>query len=403
LPPVASGVAVYTQRVLDALPRDDYDLDIYAEGAPVGAWPPDVAADRVFPAAALGVTTNPGDYDAIVYAIGTSRFHIETFERARRFPGIVWLHDVNIVGLLLEFAERLVYEERLGWRGERRQRNVGDVLRHELVAAYRGAYPADLFADEPHYDSAIGRGPLFAASVVEAAKAVIVQSPTARALLVRDLEVAGAESPPISVLPHAFPAVSSLGRAARDATPLVVSFGFCAARKAPEMIVEAVGRLPQRAQLVFAGSCAADSRRRIEERAAALGISDAVHITGYLDDDTYRSWLRRAWCAVQLRTVDFGESTGTVHDAMAAGVPVITNVASCRDLPKGTVVNIDLGIDELAQPLEAVLFDGQTAAELARRAQAHAASWTFADVARGLRAVIDDVVPASSKPFILTR
>ncbi|MEO8695918.1 MAG: glycosyltransferase [Acidimicrobiales bacterium] len=403
LPPVASGVAVYTERVLDAWSRDDYELDVYAEASPVGAWPPDVVAARVFPASALGATTNPGDYDAIVYAIGTSRVHIETFERARRFPGIVWLHDVNVVGLLLEFAERLVYEERLGWRGERRQRDVRDVMRDELVATYGSAYPADLFADSPAYDAAIERGPLFAASVVAGAKAVIVQSPTARALLLRDLEVAGGAPPAISVLPHAFAPVSSFERVSRDTTPLVVSFGFCAARKAPERIVDAVGRLAQRVQLVFAGSCTADSRRRIEERAAALGISDAVHITGYLDDDGYRAWLQRAWCAVQLRTVDFGESTGTVHDAMAAGVPVITNVASARDLPKGTVINIDLDVDELARRLEVVLFDGHTAAELTRRAQAHAASWTYADVAHGLRAVIDDVIPVSSKPFILAR
>ena len=403
LPPVASGVAVYTSRVLDALPRDEYELDIYAEGSPVGSWPPKVAADRVFPAAAFGVTTNPGDYDAIVYAIGTSRFHIETLERARRFPGIVWLHDINLVGLLMEYAERLVYEERLGWRGDRRSRDVGAVLREELVAAYGDAYPSQLFADAPAYDSAIGRGPLFAAGVVDQAKAVIVQSPAARSLLLRDLNVAGADPPSISVVPHAFPAVSSLDRAARDGAPLVVSFGFCAARKAPELIVDAIGRLSRPVQLVFAGSCTADSRRLIEGRAAALGISDAVHITGYLDDEGYRGWLRRAWCAVQLRTIDFGESTGTVHDAMATGVPVITNVASCRDLPNGTVLNIDLAVDELVGGLEAVLFDARTAAELVRRARAHAESWTFAHVARRLQAVIDDVIPASSKSFILSR
>ena len=182
-----------------------------------------------------------------------------------------------------------------------------------------------------------------------------------------------------------------------------MSFGFCAARKAPELIVDAVARLPRRTHLVFAGSCTTDSRRRIDERAAALGIADAVHITGYLDDESYRHWLQHAWCAVQLRTVDFGESTGTVHDAMAAGVPVITNVVSCRELPNGTVVNIDLDVDELARRLGDVLFDEHTARELTRRAQAHAESWTFADVARRLHMVIDDVIPASSKPFVHVR
>jgi hypothetical protein len=103
---------------------------------------------------------------------------------------------------------------------------------------------------------------------------------------------------------------------------------------------------------------------------------------------------------VQLRTVDFGESTGTAHDAMAAGIPVITNIASCRDLPAGTVVNIGLDAGELARRLEEVLFDPTTASALTRHAHEHAQSWTFTDVARQLRVAIDDAIPAASKSFV---
>ena len=82
---------------------------------------------------------------------------------------------------------------------------VEAVLRDELVATYGNAYPAELFADSPDYDSAIARGPLFAAGLVKGAKAVIVQSSSARALLLRDLDVAGIEPPSMTVVPHTFP------------------------------------------------------------------------------------------------------------------------------------------------------------------------------------------------------
>ena len=403
LPPVASGVAGYTANVLGALPRDGLALDVYAEAMPVGSWPPEVAAERHLPAEALGQTTNPGDYDALLYAIGTSRFHITTFERARLFPGIVWLHDVNLVGLVLEWAERVAHETRLGWRGPRYDCSAADILRAELERAYQGAYPADLFADSPPYDVAITRGPLFAVSAVRDARAVIVQSARARALLLEDLATANVEAPPIAVIPHAFPPVSTTAHRSRDDEPLVATFGFFAARKAPEAIVDAVSRLSRRTRLIFVGSCTPDARRTIEECATARGIADLVEITGYLGDDAYRDWLRRAWCAIQLRTVDFGESTGTVADAMAAGVPVITNVASCRELPAGAVVHVELGGVQLASQLEAVLFDGHTATELTQHALAHARSWTFVDVADRLQALIDDVVPAASKPFVRSR
>jgi glycosyltransferase involved in cell wall biosynthesis len=182
-----------------------------------------------------------------------------------------------------------------------------------------------------------------------------------------------------------------------------VSFGFCAARKAPRVLVDAAAQLEQPVQLVFAGSCTDDARAGIYERAAAHGIAERVHITGYLDEDGYRDWLRRAWCAVQLRTVDFGESTGTVHDAMAAGVPVITNVASVADFPAGTVVSIGLEAGQLAAQLDAVLFDGHTAPVLSRRAQAHAATWTFADVAGRFLEIVESTIPEASRAFVRLR
>jgi glycosyltransferase involved in cell wall biosynthesis len=400
LPPVASGVAGYTARALAAMDRAGLDIDVYAEASPVGAWPPPVEARRRFPVDSFGVTTHPGDYDARVYAVGTSRFHVATFERARRFPGIVWLHDVNLVGLVLEWAARVVTEQRMGWRGVRRDDTVAGVVGAEMQSIYGDAYPADLFADSPPYDIAITRGPLFGVSAVRSARAVIVHSSHARQLLLRDLEMAGAEPMPIAVVPHAFPTVTPRDLRARDGDPTVVSFGFCAARKAPEVLVEAVARVAAPARVVFAGACTDDSRARIVERAQTLGIADRVHITGYLDEAGYRDWLRRAWCAVQLRSVDFGESTGTVHDAMAAGVPVITNIGSCRELPPGAIVSSALDAGELATRLDRVLFDEPAAAELARRAQAHASSWTFADVARRVRGLIADTVPNGSRAFV---
>jgi glycosyltransferase involved in cell wall biosynthesis len=401
--PVASGVAVYTERVLDELDADLFDVDVYAESVPIGKWPPPVKARRLFPAAALGVNSNPFDYDAIVYTIGTSRVHIETLERARRFPGIVWLHDVNLVGLMLEWAERLHFEGRMGWRGDRRDDTVAGILGAELQARYGDAYRADLFADAPPYDDAITRGPLFAVSAVHAARAVIVHSAHARELLLRDLALSGAEAPPITVVPHAFPSVTPRDPGDRNPDPTVVSFGFCAARKAPELLVEAMAGLSAPARLVFAGSCTDESREHIQETADALGIADRVHITGYLPEADYQAWLRRAWCAVQLRRVDFGESTGTVHDAMAAGLPVVTNIASCRELPPGAIVAVDLDPDALATHLDRVLFDEPTASELSRRAQAHAASWTFTDVAGRLRELIVETVPKGSRPFVRAR
>ena len=127
-----------------------------------------------------------------------------------------------------------------------------------------------------------------------------------------------------------------------------------------------------------------------------------MRITGYLTDEDYDEWLYRADCAVQLRETDFGESTGTVSDAIAAGLPVITSVRSCTELPEGTVVNVDPLIEPtgLAATIERVVFDESVRRALAARMSVYASEWGFGDVASRLTAIIDASVAPASRPFL---
>ncbi|HUP74412.1 MAG TPA: glycosyltransferase family 1 protein [Acidimicrobiales bacterium] len=190
MPPVASAIAEYTARVLDEIDGDDLNIDVYADSAPVGCWPPAVKARRVFPAAALGASTNPHDYDVIVYCLGASASHIDTLRALRRWPGIVWAHDTNLVGVYRAWAERHRWELKYGWHGEREERSVDDILRDEARATY---------GDVDHVRKGLG----FAACAVASAKHVIVNSPADRDLIVDDLVASSRASDavvPISVL-----------------------------------------------------------------------------------------------------------------------------------------------------------------------------------------------------------
>ena len=411
MPPVASGVAVYTSRVLDQIDPDRVDIDVYADSAPAGAWPPAVNARRCFPAAALGVNTNPYDYDAIVYCLGTSRFHIDTLDAMRRCPGIVWTHDANLMGLYLEWAERRQWALKFGWSGAREQHSVAAILRDEARATYGDTVPESVFANSHDYADYVATGVKFAASAVAGAKHVIVNSALARDLLVDDLDHSapvGGVMRPITVLPHAVPDLAMLRSTARPVAragrPTVVSLGFCVPRKRPLTIVEAIAKLKQPVDLVFVGSCSPALEHEIDTLARRLGIREQVRITDYVTAARYGEWLGEAHCAVQLRDIDFGESTGTVHDAIAAGLPVITSVRSCRELPEGTVVNVDPTVtpDDLAMVVERVLFDEATRSALDYGMRAYAESWTFADVAQRVVDIIESSIPAGSRPFLRT-
>jgi glycosyltransferase involved in cell wall biosynthesis len=408
MPPVASGVAVYTARVLEEVDSERVDIDVYADSVPIGAWPPRVPARRVFPTAALGANTNPFDYDAVVYCLGTSRFHIDTLNALRRCPGIVWTHDANLMGLYLEWAERLQWELEYGWRGERQVRTIDALLRDEARATYGDAVPVDVFAACESYGDYVASGVTFAANAVASAKHVIVNSKFARDLISADLVQAetGDARPPVSVVPHATPSPGAFDfDPMPNHRPLVVSLGFCVPRKRPLVIIDAIAKLAQPVDLVFVGSCASSLAHEIDARARSLGVREQVQITGYVDGGEYASWIARAQCAVQLRDIDFGESTGTVHDAVAARVPVITSVQSCREFPANTVVNAESNVtaDRLSAMLQRVLFDESTRLVMDAAMRDFSASWTFTDVARELVDIIYDSIPAASKPFVRPR
>ncbi|TML19719.1 MAG: glycosyltransferase [Actinobacteria bacterium] len=410
MPPVASGVAVYTARVLDEIDPDRLDIDVYADSVPVGSWPPAMKARRLFPAAALGVNTNPHDYDAIVYCLGTSRFHIDTLNAMRRCPGIVWTHDANLMGLYLEWAERLQWELKFGWRGERDERSVDAILRDEARSTYGDRVPETMFATSRTYADYVDTGVKFAASAIARAKHVIVNSTLARDLIVDDFVHSAHPidaTPSISVLAHAVPTAQMVRRTAstRSARPTVVALGFCVPRKRPLVIVEAIAKLARPVDLVFVGSCVPALEREIDTLARRLGVRDQVLITDYVSDAEYGAWLGRAQCAVQLRDIDFGESTGTVHDAIAARLPVITSVRSCRELPPGTVVNVDQTVtaERLAAALDDVLFDDATRIALDQAMRDYAESWRFADVAEQFVEIVESAIPASSKDFLISQ
>ena len=92
LPPLPSGVAVYSARVIEEL-VERADVDCFVEGAVTNTAAAASQSVRRFPIRALGHVFSPWSYDAVVYALGNSVFHRETLRLALTFPGVVWLHD----------------------------------------------------------------------------------------------------------------------------------------------------------------------------------------------------------------------------------------------------------------------------------------------------------------------
>jgi glycosyltransferase involved in cell wall biosynthesis len=372
LPPQRSGVADYSRRLLRELVRlVDVDAFVDVRYGPSEA-PRGVSLRRlhVFEQAEAA----RGGYDATVVCLGNSEHHAEALALLTRRPAVVLAHEVRLTGLYAWSAlERPDLEPRSFWEA--------------LDSMYPDRLPPELgrsgWLNFPEYDR---YGVLMAREAIARSTRYLVHSSYA-ATLAR-LEAAVDDTSKIAVVPFGFPDPTD-SAPPRDA--LVATFGLVAPVKQTAKIVEAFALVaeqrPDAVLAVVGPSVSTEETKRIREAAARRGVSERVRVTGDLPPERFRSWLKRTTVAVELRATSNGESSASVADCLAAGVPTIaTAVGSTRELPTNCIVGVDrdVSVVDLAAEITSLLDDPERRSRLSEAGRQHARANSFADAARGL-------------------
>jgi glycosyltransferase involved in cell wall biosynthesis len=168
-----------------------------------------------------------------------------------------------------------------------------------------------------------------------------------------------------------------------------VALGVVSMGKRPDLLVDAAALAGCR--LAFVGPCPDVLQEVIRDRAATRDVTDRVEVLGAVDDQAWWGWMDRADVAVQLRDSSGGEMSAAVLDALSAGVPVLTNLASAHDYPEGTVHLLpDAAADagHLAAALEALLADPAAKDALTAGGQRFAAAHQMEHLAAAVLAAI---------------
>ncbi|MDA9689902.1 glycosyltransferase [Betaproteobacteria bacterium] len=276
------------------------------------------------------------NYDRVLYHFGNSEFHLPCFELLENFPGVVVLHEVFLDGLS---ALRKDHFQRLfdsHGASSNYALNSNELSKKNNFVRY----PCSL----EQVDQSLG---------------LIVHSRFAKELLIKWF--GGEVSEKCKLVPFlkerrisdtAIKKPESL-----DDGILICSFGYLGLGKMNLFLFDAWSRsISIRSKLVFVGpSGDEDYAEELKKKVNESGKSDRVIFTGWVSEEDYKYWLGVATVAVQLRMHSRGETSASLFDCFAHGVPVIVNShGDMIDLPEDVVYKLkgDPSISELAEALE---------------------------------------------------
>ncbi|MGE0814274.1 MAG: glycosyltransferase family 4 protein [Vicinamibacterales bacterium] len=321
IPPSSSGIAAYSADLVPVLRGRGLHVDVYAELDEAGDGRLDALDARDF---VWRRRRQP--YDLAVYHLGNARCHDYMWGYLFNVPGLVVLHDAQ------------VHQARARALLQRYRPRLDDYLA-EFAAMHPDAPPAiahlvaaglggSLYAHWPHVRL-----------VLRAARLAAVHSPQ----LAQRLQAAhGAD---VAVVPMGVPdplapapAASSSEIRRRHGVPdgavLVGAFGGVTPEKRlPELLrAVAAAEVPAPLHVLIVGAPA--GHYDVLADAAAHGVADRVHVTGFVADADLPAYLAAVDLCACLRWPSNGETSASWWRAMAAGkATVITDLVHQPEIP----------------------------------------------------------------------
>lgn len=267
------------------------------------------------------------EFDAVVYHMGNDhRYHSGILEAMRIRPGIVVLHDFALQDFFLGLA---------------RERNQPDLYLQEVEFCYGREKRAE--AEElllrGSVPPIVSRPLAFPLNdrIVTLAEGVVVHSK----LFLDRLRAGGV---PAVYIPHLVEFDEDEPIPPRSASEVrIASFGLITPGKGIELVLRALAKLRKshrfRYTLVGEPNFYYDVRQLVRDH----GLADLVEITGHVEIEQFKQYMRETDIAVNLRERTVGETSGCLCRLMNAGVcSVVADAGWYSELPDDCVVKVPL-------------------------------------------------------------
>jgi len=312
LPPSRSGIADYSQALLEPL-RRHVQVEVFSE------------AGREF---------CPDDFDLALYQIGNNPYHDFVYETALRHPGVVVMHESNVHHLIADITIK-----RGDWDGY-----LEEVAYNGGSAALEYARRVKALETGPDYE-----GLPMTRRLLESAQALIVHSDFMRCEM-RKQGFAG----PIARIPHGawIPDVDRLEYRHRlgvhEKTPLIGIFGYLKPYKRIAESLRAFRRLVRvepRAKMILVGEKHPDFP--LESVIRTLDLSAQVGVLGFTPIEDFAGYIAASDIVLNLRYPTVGETSGSLLRALGLGRAVIVSeIGAFAELPNDLCLKAPVGAGE---------------------------------------------------------
>jgi glycosyltransferase involved in cell wall biosynthesis len=364
--PAPSGISDYSEELLPYLGQYA-DITLFVEDGLRPNNPRLSDQLDVLPLRRLARELRRRPYDALIYHIGNSPAHAGIWRAAQRLPGVVVLHDFVLHHFMLWYAANV-------------ERNVQSYVR-SMATRYGapGEHMAQLMIRSRFTDAAFDYP--CCEPVVAAAHGLIGHNRYVceRVATIRpDL--------PIAQVPMGVPLPEPRARAAARANlnlaqsaVLLASFGHINAWKRVESALRVLQVLRNDgidAHYLLVGSVSPNYD--LHGLVQRLGLSNAVHLTGYVSHAHFAEYVAAADLCINLRYPSGGETSASLLRLLGAGRPTLVSATgSFAELPPGVAAQVDPGPSEaplLLAYCRLLLTHPELAEQLGRQARAFVAT-----------------------------
>jgi glycosyltransferase involved in cell wall biosynthesis len=317
LRPAETEIAHYAARTLPQLARHA-DVIVWTEAS---YWPPDLESHAQVRRWDGESWAELNAADATLYHIGNNvLFHEWIWNVACRHPGIVVLHDT----VLHEFFTSLLLDSTGGEAAylDAVRRCHGAVALRSAQRMLRGEFTADALAIDI---------PLTRLALERARGAVVHTSAGFE-------QVAGYDLCSVLQLDLPYEAGSPGSPRERDGLLRLVVFGYLAANRRIDALLQAIATFSDRHRLRLDILGHHQDPEMLHARVSDLGLKDVVRVRGFVSDSELDEALDRANLAINLRYPTMGEASASQLRIWSRSLAsIVTRVGWYAELPAETV------------------------------------------------------------------